>query len=98
MINEHSTIGFCTTDGSITEFEKITLKQNEGCKRTKDINKPFIIILNSTRPYDESTIKLRDELEAKYSVPVLNIDCAQMQIEDVNMIMERVLFEFQFVK
>lgn len=97
VINEHSTIGvLVTTDGSITEIPREDYIEAEMrvVKELKDINKPFIIILNSTRPYDESTIELRDELEAKYSVPVLNIDCAQMQIEDVNMIMERVLFEF----
>jgi stage IV sporulation protein A len=97
VINEHSTIGvLIITDGSITEIPREDYVEAEMrvVKELKDINKPFIIILNSTRPFDESTIELRDELEAKYLVPVLNINCAQMKIEDVNMIMERILFEF----
>lgn len=97
VINDHSTIGLVvTTDGSITEIPREDYVEAEMrvIKELKEINKPFIIILNSTRPNDSETLKLRDELEGRYSVPVLNINCAQMRIEDVNVIMERILFEF----
>jgi len=97
VIREHSTIGLLvTTDGSITEIEREEYVDAEKrvVNELKEINKPFVIILNSTRPHESETIKLRDELEEKYGVPVLNVNCAQMRIEDVNMIMERILFEF----
>jgi len=97
VINEHSTIGLLvTTDGSITEIEREEYIEAEErvVNELKNINKPFIIILNSVRPYDPGTIKLREELEEKYKVPVVNINCAQMRIEDINTIMERVLLEF----
>jgi len=97
VIREHSTIGLLvTTDGSITEIdrEEYVDAEKRVVNELKEINKPFVIILNSTKPYESETIKLRDELEEKYGVPVLNINCAQMRIEDINMIMERILFEF----
>ncbi|MGI6778310.1 MAG: stage IV sporulation protein A [Acetivibrionales bacterium] len=97
VINEHSTIGLLvTTDGSITEIDREEYIEAEErvVNELKNINKPFIIILNSTRPNDSDTIELRDTLREKYSVPVLNVNCAQMRIEDINMIMERILYEF----
>lgn len=97
VINEHSTIGLLvTTDGSITEIQREEYIEAEErvVDELKNINKPFIIILNSVRPYDPETVKLKEELEEKYRVPVVNINCAQMRIEDINTIMERVLLEF----
>ena len=97
VINEHSTIGLLvTTDGSITDIEREEYVEAEErvVNELKNINKPFIIILNSVRPYDPETVKLRGELEEKYKVPVVNMNCAQMRYEDINTIMERVLLEF----
>jgi stage IV sporulation protein A len=97
VINDHSTIGLVvTTDGSITEIERSEYVEAERrvIDELKDINKPFIIVLNSTRPHDSETLKLKEELESQYSVPVVNVNCAQMRIEDINAIIERVLLEF----
>jgi stage IV sporulation protein A len=97
VINDHSTIGLVvTTDGSITDIERQEYIDAE--KRVIDelkaINKPFIIVLNSVNPYDSETLRLREELESQYSVPVINVNCAQMRIEDINSIIEKVLLEF----
>lgn len=97
VINEHSTIGLVvTTDGSITDIEREEYIEAEKrvINELKEIDKPFIIVLNSTRPMDSQTLKLREELEAKYTVPVVNVNCAQMRLEDVNAIMEKILYEF----
>lgn len=97
VINEHSTIGLViVTDGTITDIERGEYLEAERrvINELKEINKPFIIVLNSTRPYDNETIKLKDELEEKYMVPVFNTNCAQLRIEDINSIMEKILFEF----
>ncbi|NLC67586.1 MAG: stage IV sporulation protein A [Clostridiaceae bacterium] len=97
VITEHSTIGLLvTTDGSITEIEREEYVEAEKrvVNELKSINKPFIILLNSTRPFSNETVKLAKELEEKYMVPVLNINVAQMRVEDINSIMEKVLFEF----
>ena len=97
VINEHSTIGLVVlTDGSITEIprEEYIEAEERVINELKKINKPFIIVLNSTRPNDSDTLRLKEELEKKYGTPVLNENCAQLRIEDINNIMERVLFEF----
>jgi stage IV sporulation protein A len=97
VINEHSTIGLViTTDGSITEIprEEYIEAESRVINELKAINKPFVIVLNSVRPFDSETVRLKEELEEKYSVPVINVNCAQMRIEDVHMIMEHILYEF----
>lgn len=97
VINEHSTIGLVVlTDGSITEIprEDYIEAEERVINELRRINKPFIIVLNSTRPNDSDTLRLKDELEKKYGTPVINENCAQLRIEDINNIMERVLFEF----
>ncbi len=97
VINEHSTIGLVVvTDGSITDLtrEEYLEAEERVISELKRINKPFIILLNSTKPFDSETVRLKEELEVKYSTPVINTNCAQLRIEDVHTIMERVLFEF----
>lgn len=97
VINEHSTIGLViTTDGSITDIDREDYVEAEErvVKELKGINKPFVIVLNSREPSNEETEQLRLELEEKYGVPVICTNCAQLRIEDLNGIMERVLLEF----
>lgn len=97
VIKEHSTIGLViTTDGSITDIPRDAYIEAEArvVKELKEINKPFIMLLNSTRPSALEVQKLREELETKYAVPVMAVNCAQLQMDDLNSIMEKVLFEF----
>lgn len=97
VINDHSTIGLViTTDGSITDIDREDYIEAEErvIKELKEINKPFVVVLNSVNPISEETEQLRVELEEKYGVPVISTNCAQLRIEDLNAIMERVLLEF----
>jgi stage IV sporulation protein A len=97
VINEHSTIGIViTTDGTISDIprEDYVDAERRVISELKAINKPFVVIINSTNPRDSETLKLRDELEQKYGVAVIVMDCLQMRIDDVDTIMERVLQEF----
>ncbi|MGE5613673.1 MAG: stage IV sporulation protein A [Bacillota bacterium] len=97
VINDHSTIGLVvTTDGTITDIEREEYVEAEKrvINELKAIDKPFIIVLNSVVPYSEDAQKLRQELEEKYDVPVVCVNCATMQTEDMAGIMERILYEF----
>jgi stage IV sporulation protein A len=97
VINEHSTIGLViTTDGSITDIDREDYVEAEKRVVTelKAINKPFVMVLNSVHPQDSETLRLREELEENYGVPVLSVNCAQMRLEEIDEIMERMLFEF----
>jgi stage IV sporulation protein A len=97
VINDHSTIGLVvTTDGTITDIPREDYLEAE--KRVIDelkaINKPFVVVLNSVIPGERETENLRQELEEKYEVPVISVNCAQMRNDDMAGIMERILYEF----
>lgn len=97
VINDHSTIGVVvTTDGSITDIprENYLDAEERVIKELRSINKPFVMILNTTHPYDPETINLKRNLEEKYDVPVQVVDVMQMRTEDIDNILEKVLFEF----
>lgn len=97
VICEHSTIGLViTTDGSITEIDREDYLEAEDkviCE-LKKINKPFVILVNSINPNGEQAQKIKKELEEKYSTSVICVDCASLTKDDINNIIERVLFEF----
>ncbi len=97
VICDHSTIGLVvTTDGSITEIERDSYIQAENrvISELKEINKPFIVVLNSANPNSRRCQELRDELEEKHGVPVVAINCQELCESDINKIIETVLFEF----
>lgn len=97
VINDHSTIGLViTTDGSITDIarEDYIEAERRVINELKDINKPFVILVNSVQPESNEAQGLKDELEEKYSVPVMCVNCAQMKGEDISGIMEKILYEF----
>ncbi len=97
VINEHSTIGLViTTDGSITEIPRAEYLEAEArvIKELKEINKPFVMLLNSINPNAPQTQELKTSLEEKYDIPVIPINCASLQVEDIHKIMENILMEF----
>ena len=97
VICEHSTVGIViTTDGSITDIdcEDYALAEERVISELKQINKPFIVLLNTVNPYSERTIEHRMMLEEKYGVPVLPINCMEMKYEDINAIMKHILLAF----
>ena len=97
VIKDHSTIGFViTTDGSITDIDRANyIKAEERViNELRDLDKPFVIILNSKHPNLDSTLALKDSLENKYGVSVVAMDCLNMDVSDVERVLERLLFEF----
>lgn len=97
VITEHSTIGLVvTTDGSITEIgrDDYVNAETRVINELKAINKPFVILLNSTTPYADKTQELRYELEQIHAVPVIAVNCEELKSDDINHIIETVLFEF----
>lgn len=97
VIKEHSTIGIIvTTDGSIADIERADYVEAEEkvIKELKELGKPFVIVLNSDKPYSKETENLKQELMEKYNSPVININVSQLKSEDINLILEKVLYEF----
>ena len=46
------------------------------------------------RPYSDETKQLASELEKKYGVQVMPVNCEQLKKEDVAQILEKILYEF----
>ena len=101
VIQEHSTIGILvTTDGSITDIPREDYVQAEErvVKELKDLNKPFVIVLNSDDPFSDYTKNLAMELEEKYQTSVIPTDCSRLDMEDINDIFGKILYEFPIEK
>ncbi len=97
VIKDHSTIGIImTTDGSIGEFDRSSYLEAEQkvVNELKEINKPFIIVLNSKNPNNQNTRSLAKSLEDTYNVPVLPIDVLGMNEKDTYDILREALYEF----
>ena len=97
VITDHSTIGIViTTDGSVTDLSRESYQDAEQrvINELKQIGKPFVVLLNTSRPYSDDTMTLQQELSEKYGVPILPVNCAQLKTEDIKNILEKVLYEF----
>ena len=97
VITDHSTLGIVvTTDGTISDIPRENYIQAEQrvIEELKELGKPFIVILNTTRPYAENTLELGRLLEETYQVPVIPLDCMQMNLNDISQVLEELLYEF----
>ena len=97
VINEHSNIGIIvTTDGSFTELSREQYLEGEEktVSECKKAGKPTIIILNTINPRSDRTKSLVQEMEQKYGMSVLPLNCKDLKKEDVYRIMETILSDF----
>lgn len=101
VIEEHSTIGVVvTTDGTITDIPRENYVQAEErvVSELKEIGKPFVVVLNSAEPEDPKTLQLKEELEEKYDVPVIPLNCLEMNQDHIFGLLEEILLEFPMVE
>ena len=101
VINEHSTIGLVvTTDGSISEIPRDEYEEAEArvIDELKEINKPFIVLLNCMYPQSGAAKSLSESLSVKYSVPVIPVNCLNLTEDEIKNILSEVLFEFPLKK
>ena len=97
VITEHSTIGLVvTTDGSITEIPRDEYEEAEErvIAELQEINKPFVVLLNTMNPTSPETLNLAAAMESKYGVSVCPVNCLEMDEAEIRRILEKVLFEF----
>ncbi|MBU3839687.1 MAG: stage IV sporulation protein A [Candidatus Ruminococcus intestinipullorum] len=97
VIHGHSTIGIVvTTDGSIGELprESYIPAEEKTVKELQSIGKPFVVLLNTQKPQSNEARNLSKELQEKYQVSVLPVNCEQLRTEDIHDIMKQVLYEF----
>ena len=97
VINEHSTIGLVITpDGSISDIPRYEYAEAEErvINELKQIDKPFIVLLNCMYPTSAEAIALAEELSEKYGVPVKPINCLELTVDNIKDILEDILFQF----
>ncbi len=97
VMNDHSTIGLVvTTDGSFGELPRNNYLEAE--EKTilalKKLRKPFLVLVNSQKPYSEDAKNVAAEINEKYGVSTVPVNCEQLKKDDINMLLEKVLYEF----
>ncbi len=97
VIQEHSVLGIViTTDGTIGEIPRNDYIEAEErvVAELNEVGKPYIMILNSSRPHHPETEGLRLELAEKYDIPVLSMSVENMREQDVLNVLREALYEF----
>ena len=97
VIKDHATIGIViTTDGSFGEMQRsnYVLAEEKVINELKAINKPFIVLLNSSHPESDDTVKLLNGIKEKYNVTALSVDVEHLNEDDLTLILKEALYEF----
>lgn len=97
VITEHSNIAvLITTDGSFTDIDRTGYVEAEErvVAELKQCQKPFIVVLNTTKPESAETKRLAESLESKYSTKVLPLNVKDMTENDIATIFNLLLEEF----
>ena len=97
VIRDHSTIGIVvTTDGSFGELTRNDYIEAEQkvVMELKSIGKPFIVVLNTSKPNSSEAKALSRELKEAYEVPVMPISVEEMNEIDIMEILKQALYEF----
>lgn len=97
VIHDHSTIGIVvTTDGSFGDLPRSAFLEPE--ERTihelQSIGKPFVVLVNSAKPYGQEALDLVAELQEKYQAVAMAVNCNQLRKEDILQILEKMLSSF----
>ncbi|MBQ9124719.1 MAG: stage IV sporulation protein A [Acholeplasmatales bacterium] len=97
VIYNHSNLGiYVTSDGSFGDFSRNDYEQIENnlIPKMKDLNKPFVIILNTKNPKNKESIKLAKDIEAKWNISCIPVSSINLTKEDCSYILSKALEEF----
>lgn len=97
VIHDHSTIGIViTTDGSIGELSRGSYldAEEKTIRELQSIGKPFVVLVNSARPFGEEARETVREIGEKYNVRAMAVNCEQLKEDDIHRILEGVLSTF----
>ncbi len=97
VIEDHATVGLViSSDGSFGEIPRsdyVSAEEKTMAALAKE-HKPYVMLLNSARPYSDDTLRLAKDLAEKYDVDVLPVNCEQLKREDIYHILEVLLLGF----
>lgn len=87
VIHDHSTIGIVvTTDGSIGELPRNSYRaaEKKTIQELKSIGKPFVVLVNTRKPYSAEAKNVAEEIQKEYQVTALPVNCEQLREELVS--------------
>ena len=97
VISDHSTIGIViTADGTFGELERNEYVNAEKriIEELKELGKPFIVLMNTADPNAESAQNNAEILQGQYGVPVLPVNCIELDEQDIKDILSLLIYEF----
>ena len=97
VISEHSTIGIMVTcDGTISDIPRENYIQAEETvvSQLKKIGKPFVIVVNSANPDSATAQRVKQQVENRYGVATVLVNCLEMEKKDIENILSLALTEF----
>jgi len=101
VITNHSTLGILmTSDGSFGEFSRAEFAEVEErlVEELRALDKPFVMVMNSTAPASQEVTELRIQLEAKYQVSVVVCNVQDLNDADIDNILREALNEFSIAE
>jgi len=101
VITNHSHIGILmTSDGSFGEFQRFEYEKVEEriVAEMNELNKPYVIVLNTTEPNSDDVKKLVSHLQEKYNVGVIPINVMDLSNADIDKVLSEALNEFPISK
>ena len=97
VITEHSTIGLViTTDGSISDIPREEYEEAEErvVEELNQTGRPFVMLLNCMEPETVEAHALAGSLSEKYGIPVLPVNCIDIDEQDIRGIIASLLYQF----
>lgn len=101
VIENHSHIGILmTSDGSFGEFTRADYEavEEQLVDELINLDKPFVIVLNTAEVNSEKTKALVNDLMDKYQVGVIAVDVYNLSNADIDRILKEALNEFDISK
>lgn len=97
VITEHSTIGLViTTDGSISDIPRDEYEEAEDrvISELNETGRPYVVLLNCVNPQSDTSKSLANRLSQKYEVPVMPVNCVDIDEDDIRKIIGNLLYQF----
>ena len=101
IMDEHCSMGLIiTTDGSIHDIPREAFVEAEmrAIQDMKSTGKPFLVLVNSTEPEGRSAKRICSELEERFQVRCVSMNCLTMEEDAVQDILDALLYEFPLLE
>ena len=97
VMSEHCSIGLViTTDGTITDIPRSDYEEAErrAIEDMQATGKPFLTVINTRQPGNESAISIKEKLHREHGVNALILDCQSMDTTAIQSVLRQLLYAF----